>query len=245
VPDRDYAHIPTASRDTLNRLEMGVEEGLVKAFSDLRNVDYEILLDHGSIRSKLLAVANRCKIDVIVIGTHGWRGVKKLLKGSTAEEIACLATMPVLIVGPHATGRSEFKRILYETDFSKASGVAMPHAFSLAEVYDASLLCLHVNDWSSREPPTAAGPKTINFFNEQINGYHGGNLVARCEVRVEFGSRTERIVNVAAAHQTDLIVMGLHASTGIKARIAAHLPGSTAYDVITEVSCPVLTVPVS
>jgi nucleotide-binding universal stress UspA family protein len=55
--------------------------------------------------------------------------------------------------------------------------------------------------------------------------------------------RSERILDVAATREVDLIVMGLNCSTGIRARIAAHLPGSTVFDVISEARCPVLTVP--
>jgi nucleotide-binding universal stress UspA family protein len=36
--------------------------------------------------------------DVIVLGTHGRRGVKRLLLGSDAEQIVRMATVPVLLV---------------------------------------------------------------------------------------------------------------------------------------------------
>jgi universal stress protein A len=42
--------------------------------------------------------AQKLKADLIVIGTHGYTGVKHLLLGSVAERIARHATCPVLIV---------------------------------------------------------------------------------------------------------------------------------------------------
>jgi nucleotide-binding universal stress UspA family protein len=40
--------------------------------------------------------------DMIVIGTHGYRGVQRLILGSVAENVICHATVPVLIVPPSA-----------------------------------------------------------------------------------------------------------------------------------------------
>jgi nucleotide-binding universal stress UspA family protein len=241
----DYAPVQGTARTTLNRLQMGVEEGIVAALGGLQDIPHEVLLDHGDVRSSLMTVADRCRIDLIAIGTHGWRGIKKLLRGSTAEEIACMAARPVMTVGPHVSSEWDFRHILYETDFSPESARAMPFAFSLAEAYDASLLCLHVNELGSKEPPVLAGQKTQEFFNKHVCRDTCGDLVEKCSAAVEFGSRTQCILDVANGRSIDLIVMGLHASRGIKARVSAHLPGSTAYDVTAEARCPVITVPLA
>lgn len=243
VPQDEYARVHTTSRGTLNSLQAAAEEGLIRSLGPLGEVDHQVLVDHGNVRSRLLAEARRFKVDLIVIGTHGWRGMKKFLRGSTAEEIASMASVPVLTVGPQVSSTKDFRHILYETDFSSASDSAVPVAFSLAEAYNASLFCLHVNDWDSKESPAAARPKTFEIFQEQIRRYSSGSLAERCRLKVEFGSRSERIVAIAATRQIDLIVLGSRSSKGIRARIAAHLPGSTAYEVISEVRCPVITVP--
>lgn len=245
VPDEDYGAVPSSSHAALTRMEAELEEALTSPLGNLHDIPHELLFDHGSICSRLIAAAERCEIDLIVIGSPGWRGIKKFLKGSTAEEIASLATRPVLTVGPKVARISDFKRILYATDFSAAAAHAMPYALSLGHAYDASLLFLHVNDWSSREPPVDATPKTFEFVRDQLrrSGY-GKAMEDRCQVIVDFGPRTDLILEVANHREADLIVMGLHAGGGIKTRIAAHLPGSTAYDVTSQAPCPVLTVPV-
>lgn len=104
---------------------------------------------------------------------------------------------------------------------------------------------MHVNDCDSKEPPIAAAPKTFEFFREHVRGYRGGRLAERCEARVEFGSRTERILHVAAAQGIDLIIMVLHNIKGIRARTAAHLPGSPTFDVVADATSPVLTAPLT
>jgi nucleotide-binding universal stress UspA family protein len=43
--------------------------------------------------------------DVVVLGTHGRRGVERALLGSVAEGVARLSAMPVLLIPPPTTGR--------------------------------------------------------------------------------------------------------------------------------------------
>ena len=105
------------------------------------DVPHKVLFDHGDSWPKLSAMADRFEIDLIAIGTHGRRGISKLLRGSTAEEIVRSATRAVLTIGPCVSGRPEFTRILFVTDFSTAAVRAVPFAFSLARTYHASLLC--------------------------------------------------------------------------------------------------------
>ncbi len=243
VSARDYSSIPPGSQAVLTKMQAEMEEALTSPFGALHDIPHELLLDQGTVSSSLLGEVEKRKIDLIVIGTHGWRGLKKFLKGSTAEEISSLSTRPVLTVGPNASRTSDFKRILYATDFSVPAAQAMPFALSIADAYHASLLFLHVNDWNSKELPVDAQPKTFAFVREQLCKFgYGKEMEKRSEVLVEFGPPTDLILEAATNREADLIVMGLHSRTGIKNRIAARLPGATSYDVISQSPCPVLTV---
>jgi len=50
----------------------------------------------------VVAQARQWNADLIVIGTHGRRGVRRLLIGSDAEQIVRAAPVPVLLVRPKA-----------------------------------------------------------------------------------------------------------------------------------------------
>jgi len=242
TPAEDYDVVPDASQ--AESFEASMEENLSGPMGKLRDIPHELVFDHGSICSKLLATAENRGVDLIVLGTHGWQGLKKLLKGSTAEEISCLASRPVLMAGPNVSRTSEFRRILYATDFSPASQHALPVAFSLTGAYKACLFFLHVNDWDSGEPPSKASERTYNFFREQSRFYgYDDSIRNRSQVIVDFGPRSDLILAHAHHHNADLIVMGIHTNKGVKARIAAHLPGSLTYNVTSQASCPVLAVP--
>ena len=52
----------------------------------------------GSVQEIVTAEAASWPADLIVIGTHGRRGVGRFVMGSSAEQICRLATVPVLLI---------------------------------------------------------------------------------------------------------------------------------------------------
>jgi nucleotide-binding universal stress UspA family protein len=68
--------------------------------STLRRV--EVATGLGVPADEILAYAQAYSVDLIVCGTHGRRGVERLLLGSVAERVARLSDCPVLTI---AAGR--------------------------------------------------------------------------------------------------------------------------------------------
>lgn len=56
------------------------------------------VLKKGDARTAILAAAAELRTDLIVMGTHGRRGVSRLVLGSIAESVARTAPCPVLLV---------------------------------------------------------------------------------------------------------------------------------------------------
>jgi nucleotide-binding universal stress UspA family protein len=61
------------------------------------DVSWQVLIGRG-VASRVLELADAIRADAIVVGTHGARGLERLLLGSVAGEIAHGATVPVLVV---------------------------------------------------------------------------------------------------------------------------------------------------
>jgi nucleotide-binding universal stress UspA family protein len=51
----------------------------------------------GHAEDKIMELAEKMKHDLIVVGTHGWRGMSKAIMGSTAERVIAYAHCPILI----------------------------------------------------------------------------------------------------------------------------------------------------
>jgi universal stress protein E len=156
-----------------------------------------------------------------------------------------MSQKPVLMVGPESSVPPDtelrLRRILHATDFSPESEPAMHYAYALAKEYGASLLILHVAEDVWQEP-LSTKLKAEDFCRERVLERHW-KIEEQGVVpvyRVEFGPRADCILEVAAKLQSELIVIG--ARGALYPRVAAHLPGPTAYDVVSRSGCPVLVI---
>ncbi|MGE5323109.1 MAG: universal stress protein [Actinomycetota bacterium] len=224
-----------------------VEEQMeaLRAMANEVALEHEVLIGHGDIWPILSIMLEEHSIDLLVIGTRGRRGVEKLLLGSTAEQILQTAQTPLLIVGPQASIPAEaegrLRRVLYATDFSPESEAALHFAYSLAKHYAASLAFVHVADNVWREP-LSTRLRAADFIEERLveRQWPLPDQRLATEYHVEFGPRADSILDVAAKFQAELIVLGVRGAR--HPQIAAHLPGPTAYDVVSRAQCPVLVV---
>ncbi len=248
IPPEAYSLIPPSERDSALEKLHGVIESEMAGMSAaplLKGLSHEVLIDHGDVWPTLSAMLEQYDVNAIVIGSHGRRGVEKLLLGSTAEEILRLSHIPVLMVGPQASIVPEAEapphRILYATDFSAESEPAMHYAYFLAKEYRASLVFLHIAEDVWKEP-LSTRMRAADFFRMRMLEKHwalkeGG---VRPEFQVDFGPPAERILESGTTLGIDLLVLGVRGTRYPK--VAAHLPGPTAYDVVSHARCPVLVV---
>ena len=193
----------------------------------IRDIRRNVLIKHGGIGSSLAVEAAQQNVDLIVLGTNGWTGLRKFNEGSKAEGIAHSVAIPVLTIGPKVSRGPELKRLLYVTDFSPTAAKAIRYAVLLARKYRASLDVLHVNDPGTEEMPRQAAERMSIFGRDEIRGRGFGDVIGREELL--FGETTERIVQFASDRNIDMIVMGQKHASEIRARIAVHLPGGVAY----------------
>ncbi|MFI4919987.1 MAG: universal stress protein [Legionellales bacterium] len=61
-------------------------------------IDLGFKSGHNDIAQAILKVANDTGVDLIVIGTHGRRGIRRLFLGSVAEQVIRSANQPVLLI---------------------------------------------------------------------------------------------------------------------------------------------------
>jgi len=142
------------------------------------------------------------------------------------------------------------RSILLPTDFSECAGHALPAAASLARMWGARLICLHVIEpivpivgWTP-----IAEPLPVADISEQIEDSAARELpkVAQREECVGLdvedvitrGEAASEIVRIAKERAVDLIVISSHGRTGID----RMLFGSTAEAVVRYARCPVLVV---
>jgi len=196
----------------------------------------------------ILDYSEKNEIDLIVMGTHGHRGLTYLLLGSVAEEVLRLAPCPVLTVRGKNNKVDSPKRILIPIDFSDYSLHALQYGIELAKKFTASLDLLHV----VKEPVPTTFSMVMN--EDSIDQMYQKAMKKSEEELVKIGNSMEvdvkykthvisgpiakRIVESADRNDIGLIIMGSHGLTGIM----RFLLGSNTEKVLRQVDSPVLTV---
>jgi nucleotide-binding universal stress UspA family protein len=206
----------------------------------LQGLPAKLLLPSGLLSEELSRVMNENKVDLLVAGTHGRTGVRRLLLGSAVEEMCRIATCPVLTVGPDvaASPGHKISRILVPSDTSDESVRALPHVVRLAQATGASVSVLHVMPEDAATNPDAkklAEPVRKSLLHSYEHWFAGTEV--KPEFVIEFGDTVETILTYARRNKADLIALGVR---------HAFLPGlqlrsSVAYRVISGSHCPVLT----
>jgi|DewCreStandDraft_5_1066085.scaffolds.fasta_scaffold00044_28 nucleotide-binding universal stress UspA family protein len=231
----------TASRPALRRAEQEMANLLTSGV--LRGVPHQVLLSTGVLWDCLQKIITENSVDLVVVGTHGRTGVRKLMLGSAAEEIFRKSPCPVLTVGPQvhheAPSSIRFQQILYACDLTPAAERATAYALSLAREFRAQLTILHA---ISDTETTRSGRREAMRRNvvAQLQALLPAEPRAEYSTQLlaAFGPAPTVILDRARALGADLIVMGVRRT----ASFPGHLPPATTYQVVCEAPCPVFTV---
>ena len=214
------------------------------AFTEKQNflgVPFSTLFGEGEVWDTMEKMVAEHSIDLIVAGTHGRRGLKKLVMGSVAEELVRVATRPVLTVGPECPHPADkpFRAILYATDFSSHALRARDCAASLADCFQAKLIALHVVGGVSRslDDQKREEEQATAMLRETVGLDDAGFPI---DFHVHFGHPAEEILRAASERKADLIVMSVRGA-GAAPRLSTAF-GSIAHQVLSQSPCPVLTV---
>lgn len=189
----------------------------------------------------VLEAAKRHRAELIIMGTHGRGGAKRLWLGSVAENVVRQADVPVFVVrqkqhefidpaGPQNMPR--LRTILCPVNLSHAARLGLEHAATLAQQFSARLKTICILD-----PGDARG---LAEARQELSDWLGQNST-HCETEVIAGkgSAGERIVSLAAETNADLIVLGAqHPSPSHR-----WLWGHTTEFVLRRAPVPVLVVP--
>jgi nucleotide-binding universal stress UspA family protein len=203
------------------------------AFGQVPN---EVLIRKGDVGKEISQIVEEKQIDLIVSGTHGRDGVRKVFIGSVAEKIFRQAPCPVLTIGPKTHGDADrfasLHSILVPVDFSRESHAAVLYGAMLAEKHQARMYLLHVNPIAEPAEPSLQ-QKLLSLIPVE-NG-----LTCAPKAIVEAGVPSQEILDLSNELAVDLIVLGVK-RPAISAIVASHQM-STACKVVGGAECPIIT----
>jgi nucleotide-binding universal stress UspA family protein len=205
----------------------------------------------GDPAEAILQAGRRLNTGLIVMGTHGLGGLRKLLLGSTTEQVLRRTEWPVLAVPPEAVGApaaehpgAQLGKILLATDFRESAMAATQWAGDLASDLGVPLVLAHIV-----EPvvvPLRWQALVADFESERVAS--GQRMLAGLSASlgetptdrvVSIGPPAETIASLAVEYKAGLVVMGLANAEEPEER----KPGSIAYRVLRIAHVAVVVVP--
>lgn len=210
------------------------------------------VLEGGPVPQVLCDYAVAKKVELVVVGTHGRRGLGRLLLGSVAEQVVRKAPCPVFTV--HETEhepRAAAASIVAPVDFSEGARAGADWALALARRFAVPLTLVHVLDpaleaglfmpgayplmvSNTGELKATAEQSLARLQDELTKGSEGGIAIER---KVLYGSPPYEITDLARSLPGAWIVLATHSHTGLE----RLLLGSTAERVLRLAPCPVIT----
>lgn len=208
-------------------------------------IEVQVQYREGDPPEEVLAAAVGTGVDLIVMGTHGRRGLSRLLMGSVTSHVILHSNVDVLVVRkPCSTCRGVYSSILVPFDASTQSRHSLQRACALAHQDAAKVTILYVipryeEMLDFMRTPTIE--KSLRGEAERILGEAKAlaqTLGIEAKVLIGEGHGGDEIARAVVKDGHDLVVMGTSGWSGVD----KALLGSTAERVIQDAPCPVLVV---
>ena len=215
----------------LKLAEKKISEFLQKGF--LEDLEVVPLIKHYKIFSEVNQVAKEVNADLIVMGSHGVSGLKEFFMGSNTEKVIRFSEVPVFVVKKELKD-TDFKDVVYATDFSEESIPAFKNMLKTLDVFNAKKHILYVNlpNENFKTSPEMDAIAHEFLIKAEGNTDRLINVNFVCERSIEKG-----ILNFSNAVGADLITTATHGRTGL-----SHIfSGSISEDLSNHAALPIMT----
>lgn len=249
-------NVADTTRDSLTRIQGEVVDVLEREGKDIleevaerareRDVETVSTVIQGEPYRTIVEYADEYDVDLIVMPTHGRRGLQRLLLGSTTERVVRRAEVPVLTIRPDAAEpHYPYRDVLVPTDGSESATEALSVAADVATEADAALYVLSAITYQTlgidvrSDIQTAMLEESAEDIVEEATELAKRAGVEQVHGVVEYGSSVhEAVLSFLEEREVDLVVVGTHGRTGFD----RYLLGSVAEALVRTSPVPVLTV---
>jgi nucleotide-binding universal stress UspA family protein len=216
-----------------------IENAVTKKINELQEklskklcVKTKVIITKGRVHSEILSYAEKKKIDLIVMGTHGVSGYNDLFIGSITKRVVTLSTIPVLTMQKRCN-KPDFKNILIPIDNSMHSREKVNMAIIFAKLFNATIHII--------ARPDSKDPVEINKFSTKIRSVEdhlSSANIPYLTTRVQSENLAQSAIDYAAKNKIDLIII----NTGHESKITGFLLGAFAQQLVNHSKIPVLSI---
>lgn len=194
----------------------------------------------GTPSTSIVEYGVQFDIDLIVMATHGRRGLGRFLIGSVTERVINTAEVPVISVNPDRDRPLSYpcEELLVPIDRSRGAEFALKEGVAVAKATGATLHLLHVVETGGLGPDIHSIPmeeeltERANTIIAEATATAEAESFDAVESEIEYGSPARKIRTYIRENGIDLAILGTHGETdfsryvmgGVSAKIVRTSP---------------------
>jgi nucleotide-binding universal stress UspA family protein len=194
-------------------------------------VTYETRVVVRGATEAIIDEAQASGANLIVMGTHGRTGVRRLLFGSVTEAVMQAAHVPVIAVNESTAETGAVGKVLCPVHFTPECREALRSAAALVDRRASPLVLFR---------SLAKGREDLSTSElVRLHQWVPPEVVDRCELKIiPLSPDADQIVGLAETTHADLIALGIPTER----TFGESLRGTVAERIVQHSHCPVLTV---
>lgn len=199
----------------------------------------------GSATEGILEQIDKEEYDLIVMGSHGKKGIQKWL-GSVSRQVISNTLVPIFV----SKRKTEHKKILLTTDGSEYSLNAVKHVVDILDLAGKEIYVISVKENPEFLPMEASMDQNWLDSIEKQQKIHANKAINRVKMVLDdaqlpikneiilTGNPAQKIIDFCEQEEMDLVVMGARTKTDL----SKLLLGSVSKRVLENVNCDVLVI---
>lgn len=221
----DFASQAAIALDSMYKDAESMMSKLIKDYSsDL--VKLEKTIKEGTASISIARIANENNADLIIMGTKGARGVKKILIGSTTVNLIKETNIPILVV-PEKSRIEQILNLTLALEFSDHEIQLIPKAIKLSKEWNLPLNFLHIqNSPDFKDKLAVIGLKNYieNTYDEQNIKVHTVNSDTLSEGIEMFLRINEETILIMCHQHKNFLKQIIEGSQSINMTYHIHVP---------------------
>jgi len=175
---------------------------LAQKYEFSKGVRVETVVRKGDVAQAILDYTNEYPVDMIVMGSHGKKGVFELFVGSNAQKVVRMAHLPVLVV------KEDFplpiRKVVYASEYNQEDEVVFKKFIDFIRPFSPEISLLYIKDSELFDMTYTLAVETMERF-----AAHAAPM--KCDIHINREYRvSDGIITFAEKNRADLIVLSNH-----------------------------------
>lgn len=223
----------------INSIEREIHDSVKKASLLLK--EQESILEHkgfnvqthiisGDPVGEILSFIEQFNINLVIMGSHGSRGINEVFIGSNAQKINRLSPVPVFTL-KNEPQKGKFENFVFCSDFEEPESIEnLNRMAKIIQFYDAQCKLLYIN--------TPNRFQSSLHIIERIEAITSKSNIKDYEIEIFNADWIEQgILEYAEHYQPDAIAIGMHSYSSLKKLFRNNITET----VINHSSTPILS----